>query len=293
MTAIALLIAALIQLKTQELSLLDGIVVSLITTMMITFAIASSPTRSNTQNQPSEPNGDLTTEVDPNKSFARYFTQFVFVGFWAAWCLNMWNDPIHFGQKDPNCTINSVVTITLFSREIHATDPRMRRAALALVSVGLVIAFLSLFISLEGLLGPLIKSLRKNVPAVISRRPGENGEPEDSILKFIRRSLQALALGTLIFLIVTTEKTILKNDLQKESGEWSYGQTIAVILLLQQVMDISSTYLEKKDEEKWNETKSSGSSDQQDPTMVPMQPLPSSQPQAAAAPPAPNSGATL
>ncbi|KAG9077485.1 hypothetical protein FS749_010614, partial [Ceratobasidium sp. UAMH 11750] len=237
MTAIALLIAAFIQLKTQKLSLLDGIVVSLITTMMITFAISSSPTRSNTQNQPTI--NDDSMSVDPNKSLSRFLTQFCFVAFWAAWCLLMWHDPVHFGlpQDDPGCNINSFITIMVFGREIHATDPRMQRAALALVSIGIVIAFGSLWISLEGLLGPIIKKLRSTAANMTTRDPQQVQKDEDSILRFIRRSLQALSFGTLVYLIVTTEKTIVRNDAAGSSKEWTYGQTIALILLLQQVMD--------------------------------------------------------
>ncbi|KAG8685011.1 hypothetical protein FRC12_002857 [Ceratobasidium sp. 428] len=280
MTAIALLIAAFIQLTTQDLSLLDGIVVSLITTMMITFSISSSPTRANVQKQQSEQESDEAHEVDPNASFSRFLTQIIFVGFWAGWCLNMWKDPMHFGPGSPTCAVNEQVTITLFGREIHATDPRMQHAALALVSIGFVIAFLSLFISLESLLNPVINLIRKD-DGTTRRRLDSQGRPEDRILKWVRRSLQALSLGTLIFLIVSTESTIKKNDREQSSNDWSYGQTIALILLLQQLMDVCSTYVEKKGEDKLGDSK-------QDLPMTPIPNLtttmPSPQPAAALGP---------
>jgi hypothetical protein len=47
-----------------------------------------------------------------------------------------------------------------------------------------------------------------------------------------------------------TELTIKRNDAGHQSGAWSYGQTIALILLLQQFMDFCSTLLEKRAEEK-------------------------------------------
>ncbi|KAG8745468.1 hypothetical protein FRC10_008011 [Ceratobasidium sp. 414] len=293
MTAIALIIAAFIQLRTQNLSLLDGIVVSLITTMMITFAISSSPTRSNTQHQPAA--DDDSMSMDPNKSFSRFLTQFCFVAFWAAWCLLMWHDPVHFGlHKDQwgTCDVNSIVTLMVFGREIHATDPRMQRAALALVTIGIVIAFGSLWISLEGLLGPVIKAVRNLTPNPMTRDPDQVQKEEDSILKFIRRSLQVLSLGTLIYLIAATEKTIIRNDVTGSSKAWTYGQTIALILLLQQIMDVCSTFLEKRDEEKRNES--------YDKQSLPMTPLPV-QPQTAtmampvpqpATPPAASRGTT-
>ncbi|KAG9081743.1 hypothetical protein FRC07_014426, partial [Ceratobasidium sp. 392] len=146
MTATALLIAAFIQWKTRDLSLLDGIVVSL--------------TRSNTtQSQQNPRSAESTNEVDPNKSFSRFLTQIFFIAFWAAWCLRMWQDPERFGleKTSSECNINNHIMIVVFGREIQATDPRMQRAATALVCIGLVIAVGSLFISLEDLLGPLVK----------------------------------------------------------------------------------------------------------------------------------------
>lgn len=59
-----------------------------------------------------------------------------------------------------------------------------------------------------------------------------------------------MTLGTLIYLVVSTEQTIIKNDPEKTTNDWTYGQTIAVILLLQQVMDIASTWVEKRAEKK-------------------------------------------
>ncbi|KAG9086713.1 hypothetical protein FRC06_002975 [Ceratobasidium sp. 370] len=295
MTAIALLIAAFIQLQTQDLSLLDGIVVSLITTMMITFAISSSPTRSNAQNQPTLSDDSLT--IDPNKSLSRFLTQFCFVAFWAAWCLLMWHDPVHFGLRNraPDCDVNNNVTIMVFGREIHATDPRMQRAALALVSFGIVVAFGSLWISLEGLLGPIIKKLRSTAANITTRDPQQVQKDEDSILKFIRRSLQGLSFGTLIYLIATTEKTIIRNDVTGSSKAWSYGQTIALILLLQQVMDVCSTYVEKRDEEKRNESMTPLPVQPQTtipPSPIPPSPIPPSPSPQPGAQPAANSGTT-
>ncbi|KAG9093373.1 hypothetical protein FRC07_011474 [Ceratobasidium sp. 392] len=264
MTATALLIAAFIQWRTRDLSLLDGIVVSLISTMMITFAISSSPTRSSTtQSQQNAPSADSTTEVDPNKSFSRFLTQIFFVAFWAAWCLRMWQDPERFGleKTSPECDINNRIMIVVFGREIQATDPRMQRAATALVSIGLIIAVGSLFISLEDLLSPLIKWVTSTANNANPSNDNVSNTVTGSgsrVFRFIRRSLQALSFSTLIYLITTIEQTIDRNDQKHGSNKWSYGQTIALILLLQQIMDVCSTVLEKRDEKKWRQENSSG-----------------------------------
>ncbi|QRW05831.1 hypothetical protein RhiLY_04830 [Ceratobasidium sp. AG-Ba] len=229
MTAIALIIAAIIQNQTQnpqDLSLLDAIVVSMITTMMITFAISSSPTRSAVNKAQEEANTE-SEEIDPNASFSRFLTQFAFVGLWAGWCFNLWQDPLHFGFKGvlPDCNVNENVYIVLFGQDIRATDERLRTAALVFISFGTLFAFGSLWISLETLLGPFVRLLRRGVDAT-TRDPNEPA-PEDIIMTFIRRGLQALSFATLIFLIVETEMTIKRNDTEHSSNDWSYGQTIA------------------------------------------------------------------
>lgn len=106
----------------------------------------------------------------------RYVMQFVFVGFWAGWCLYMWRDPVHFGLfgNQYNCTTNTQVTIVIFGREIQATDPRMRNAAIALVVSGLVIAVGSLFMSLKTFLHPVLRLFDKTRP-----EPKDVNEHED------------------------------------------------------------------------------------------------------------------
>ncbi|QRV76933.1 transmembrane protein [Ceratobasidium sp. AG-Ba] len=225
MTAIALIIAAIIQNKTQnpqDLSLLDAIVVSMITTMMITFAISSSPTRS-AVNKAQEEAHTESEEIDPNASFSRFLTQFAFVGLWAGWCFNLWQDPLHFGFKGvlPNCNVNENVYIVLFGQDIRATDERLRTAALVFISFGTLFAFGSLWISLETLLGPFVRLLRRGLDAATTRDPNKP-PPEDIIMTCIRRGLQALSFATLIFLIVETEMTIKRNDTEHSSDQWSY-----------------------------------------------------------------------
>ncbi|KAH7330601.1 hypothetical protein B0J17DRAFT_157474 [Rhizoctonia solani] len=84
MTALALLIASFIELTTnKEISLLDGLVVSFITTMMITYAIASysrtPPTTSG--------GGERSESADEKRSITRWLMQFCFVIFWGRGAL--------------------------------------------------------------------------------------------------------------------------------------------------------------------------------------------------------------
>ncbi|CAE6479538.1 unnamed protein product [Rhizoctonia solani] len=257
MTALALIIASFIELKTQTLSLLDGLVVSFITTMMITFAIASY-SRIPASTSESE---ERDKSADEKRSSTRWFMQFCFVVFWGAWCFNMWRDPAHFGLKDDaaNCDTNYRITIQMF-KQVHPTDSTVRNAALALVAVGFSIALLSLFITLEQFVEPIFWAIkkfkeRKNNPTlngdgeVTQETPLDKGfvKYEDSrALQAIHVVFQALAVGTFIFLIYMTEQTISQNDGDGETRDWSYGQTIALILLLQQIMQLFSTFIEQR-----------------------------------------------
>ncbi|CAE7108332.1 unnamed protein product [Rhizoctonia solani] len=245
MTALALLIASFIELTTQTLSLLDGLVVSFITTMMITFAIASysrlpAPGDASQENKP----GDESADEKP--SYTRWFMQCCFVVFWAAWCINMWRDPAHFGLKDEaaDCDTNRKITIQLFT-QVHATDSNVRSAALALVAIGFSIALLSLFLTLEQFLLPLfwIIGKEKQVTARSIRQEYEN----KPVLQTVHFIFQAIAVGTFIFLIYATEKTISQNDVDGTTKDWTYGQTIALILLLQQIMQLFSTHVEERE----------------------------------------------
>ncbi|KAJ1310694.1 hypothetical protein OPQ81_009220 [Rhizoctonia solani] len=248
MTALALLIASFIELTTQSLSLLDGIVVSFTTTMMITFAIASY-SRLPDSNEPITVNGDIQTKsVDSQKSFSRWIMQCCFVVFWGAWCFNMWRDPAHFGLKGDavNCDTNYKVIIQLFG-QVHATDPHVRNAALALVAIGFAVAFLSLFMTLEQFVSPFVWIIRKIKGKKEPIRGIFTKYDDDPTLQSLHVFFQAITIGTFIFLIYATEKTIKLNDTDGQTRDWSYGQTIALILLLQQIMDLFSTFIEERE----------------------------------------------
>ncbi|EUC65688.1 transmembrane protein, putative [Rhizoctonia solani AG-3 Rhs1AP] len=245
MTALALLIASFIELTTQTLNLLDAIVVSFITTMMITFAIASyarlpAPGGEDQDAKPGE------QSADEKSSLTRWFMQFCFVIFWGAWCFNMWRDPAHFGLKDTAaaCDTNYNIKIQLFT-QVHATDPNVRIAALTLVAIGFAIAVLSLFVTLEQFLLPIfwLMGRDKDSTAREIRKKYEN----NPVLQSVHLVFQTMAVGTFIFLIYAAEKTIALNDVDGTTRDWTYGQTIALILLLQQIMQLFSTHIEQRE----------------------------------------------
>lgn len=99
---------------------------------------------------------------------------------------------------------------------------------------------------------------------------------ENLVLQNIHYFLQTVAIVTLIYLVAATEKTIDNNDVAKQADNWSYGQTIALILLLQQVMDVFSTFVDKmedKEEEEEKAKQQRGDGGQQQVTSLPMDTL--------------------
>ncbi|CCO37557.1 Pc16g04440 [Rhizoctonia solani AG-1 IB] len=286
MTATALLIASFIELTTQKLSLLDGLVVSLITTMMITYAGVSCSVGSlestNKGNRGLEPIGSPT----------RWFMQLCFIVFWGAWGFHTWRDPAHFGLKGDavNCETNYNVTLQLFT-EVRPTDPRVRAAALSLISIGFVLAILSLLFTLGDCLVAMLW-LFNQCGKRCGKRNGKNGDNGEigsgrdsekdgenqeikarrmtihiyvhTLLQGIHAFLQAIAIATHVFLIYAIEQTIKKNDVDGTTRDWSYGQTIALILLLPPFMDLCSTYIEsreKKEEEEEEELQANANGD--------------------------------
>ncbi|CAE6498279.1 unnamed protein product [Rhizoctonia solani] len=300
MIATGLLVASLIQWKTQELGLLDAIVVSFMTSMMTIFIVVSGTSReeakavqpnqtdtgstlANTpsadpqppsasppnQAAPSNPqptaaqsaaSAPSPTSLRPWRSNTQRFILFCFVNLWGGFCFNLWSDPTHFGLKGAkaNCTTNNDVTIWVFGVEIQAVNPGIRIAALVLVSVLYFVALCSLFFTLENVLDPAIRMIRL-ICDYLTPEPlkGGNATPrtvtprslhEDPVINSIHYLLHLFAFGTLLYLLVSTEMTIRKNDEKGATMEWSYGQIIALILLLQQLMDICSTIVEVKEE---------------------------------------------
>ncbi|CAE6530075.1 unnamed protein product [Rhizoctonia solani] len=314
MIATGLLVASLIQWKTHDLSILDAVVVSLVTSMMIIFIVVSGTTReaakstasqpnqnqsgqdqpsqdqsnqnsaqantpnANSQapstspptqtNQPTPPNTQPTTEqpatpesktLQPRKSITQRFILFCFVNLWGGFCFNLWSDPVHFGLKaekvKSNCT-NDEIAVWLFGVEVQAINPELRIAALVLVSVLYFVALCSIFFTLENVLEPAIKMLRF-IGSLFTAESPKSGSAtpqptasrslhEDPVINRVHYLLHIFAFGTLSYLLVSTEMTIHRNGGTKMV--WSYGQVIALILLLQQLMDVCSTIVEAREE---------------------------------------------
>ncbi|KAG8733421.1 hypothetical protein FRC11_006380 [Ceratobasidium sp. 423] len=196
---------------------------------------------------------DPEPSYKPRTSNTQWFIRFCFVNLWGGWCFNLWNDPAHFGLEGPraNCTTNYDVIIWVFGQEVQAVSSGMRIVALVLVSILYFVAICSLFFTLEDILVPVVEVARSispksnTTPRVVT--PGSLHN--DPVVNRIHYLLHLFAFGILLYLLISVEMTIRKNDKEGAMMQWSYGQIIALILLLQQFMDLCSRYVEGREEQ--------------------------------------------
>ena len=75
--------------------------------------------------------------------------------------------------------------------------------------------------------------------------PGDDSDSdsddEDLDLSFFRTLVFAFSgLGSWIYLVITTETILLRNDVAMQSNTWSFGQTVATVLVLLPIIDFLS-----------------------------------------------------
>ncbi|KDQ50407.1 hypothetical protein JAAARDRAFT_584350 [Jaapia argillacea MUCL 33604] len=116
--------------------------------------------------------------------------------------------------------VNTTVKFVVAGKSVLVTNRSLRIFALTFSSVLLFVAFLAS----AGL--PLLSTLR-----VLQRRD------EVDIITW-RFWVMCCQLGGAIYMIVTTEQVLSRNNLQHQTHQWSFGQTLALIMLIQPLSDI-------------------------------------------------------
>ncbi|KDR66603.1 hypothetical protein GALMADRAFT_259120 [Galerina marginata CBS 339.88] len=153
----------------------------------------------------------------------------IYLVFFSTFGILVWSNRSNLLGNPGDCPAKFV----LFGRNIAPSSKGMRVVAL-IISVG-------------SLLGPIsIVELAKVL---------NDGEPittntEESMLVSVRKTTfkdliwGALAvtpgLGLWIYYTVTTEMILLRNGIDKQTQVWSFGQTVAIILLLPQFLEFFS-----------------------------------------------------
>ncbi|KAG9096715.1 hypothetical protein FRC06_008406 [Ceratobasidium sp. 370] len=248
----SLIAASIAQWKHGGLSLFDGIISTMLTTLMGIFV---------TVNYRYIRSLGLSIQV----------ASLLFTSFWCYWGLQVWSHPSTFGLQpappaepsitstllpatlssrllDPsiaNCTANDDTVFVVLGRSISATNHGLRIWALIVFSVWGLLTLVAAFDVLGDLYlyakfgGQDVKIARVE-QTVNEELFGEdiglgNGGGGKTRVAF----MGGWGLILLIYMIVTTEQIVQRNPSVHDGlSEWTFGQTLGVIMLGQQLMDI-------------------------------------------------------
>ncbi|CAE6485788.1 unnamed protein product [Rhizoctonia solani] len=252
-----MLVKSLDSLRTQQFGLLDGLVVSFVTTMVLSFCIATHPRL--IWDDPHVATARIATRI-----FA-LFLRLQFIGVWGGWCFLMWHDPVQFALKGDaaitGCIPNLEVILTIpLSKRMHAVSAGARVLALSLVLTLLFIALCSWLLHVNHLFPFRPVS---NLPA-LGLRVGETwshlGSPpsdlaaavrllttrlassRNTVYSIIKRLPQLTAIATVILLIYMTEQTICQSDTNNNAVWGWYGVAQLGLLLFLIVHLATSTW---------------------------------------------------
>ncbi|CAE6446244.1 unnamed protein product [Rhizoctonia solani] len=225
----SLMIAALIELKTQELSLFDALIVTMLTTIMTAFVTVNGPYI-------------RTLGLSINIS------SFLFTTFWVYWGLQVWNDPRTFGIPDgeDGCTASSDTVFVVFGHNVSVTNSGLRGFAMFIFAIGSISALSALWQCITWSVRYMVGSARtakENAAARFAKelrnRKTRSGGRGQHMTRFG-------GMVGLIYMIVTTEQIVKHNpDVSRQVNGWSYSQTIALIMLGQQIMDCITYFKEE------------------------------------------------
>ncbi|CAE6351610.1 unnamed protein product [Rhizoctonia solani] len=222
----SLMIAALIQWKTQGLSLFDALVVTMLTTFMTAFVT-------------------INERYIRTLGLSINISSFLFTTFWVYWGLQVWNDPRTFGIPEgrEGCTASTDTVFVIFSHNISVTNGGLRGFAMFMFAMGSISALSALWRCITWSARYLVGSAKaaKDAAAeqfareLVNRKNNSGGEAKH-ITPF------GGIIG-MIYMIVTTEQIVKHNaNVSNQVNTWTYSQTIALIMLGQQIMDCMTYY---------------------------------------------------
>ena len=132
----------------------------------------------------------------------------------------------------PNNACNSQVVYVLMFANVHITSPAVRWTFAAILAIALVGGLVSLLSMTRLFFNPRIPQVTGSV------------DDEDPLRSFF--GLMGSIFGSSYF-IVMLELTIKRNNLGPGSGTWTFGQVLAMSLLLGPIVELGSLLLGKGD----------------------------------------------
>ncbi|KAJ1307810.1 hypothetical protein OPQ81_001892 [Rhizoctonia solani] len=213
-TSTSLMIASLIEWKRQSLSLFDALLVTMLTTMMTAFVTVNGPYI-------------RTFGLSINIS------SFLFTTFWCYWGIQVWQDPSTFGipPNGENCTASAKTIFVVLGRSVSVTNSVIRGFALSMFAISTITALASLCYSTTWLAKYVIcgSATSKDQAALrYSKKLRLTGK---------QRMSRYGGLGGIIYLIISIEQMVDRNNVEDQLRDWTYSQVIALIMLGQQLMD--------------------------------------------------------
>ncbi|CCO32439.1 hypothetical protein BN14_06499 [Rhizoctonia solani AG-1 IB] len=231
----SLIIASLIEMKTHGLSLFDALIVTMLTTIMTAFVTVNSQLRMYT------PLNHIPLAYLPqmqNLGLSISISSFLFTSFWCYWGLQVWHNPSTFGipSDKENCTASTGTVFVVFGHNVSVTNSGLRGFALSMFAISLIGALASLYYSI-GWLGDYV---------IIGPKAAKDKAARGYVEQLTRKVMSRFGgLAGMIYMIVTTEQIVDRNNVRDELKDWTYSQTIALILLGQQLLDCGSYWKEE------------------------------------------------
>ncbi|KAG9105577.1 hypothetical protein FRC07_009168 [Ceratobasidium sp. 392] len=226
----SLIIASLIAWKTNGLSLFDGLIVTMLTTIMTAFVTV---------------NGPYIRTLGLSINLA----SLVFTTFWCYWGLQIWSDPWNFGLPpgQEGCAANQKTVFVVFGHTVGATSRGLRGFAIFIFAVGAISALSALWKSFAWTLRYLFgdpQIAKDNAATRYAKEIRRKNRGKSSANRAQHITRYGGMVG-MIYMIVTTEQIVRRNPGVKDDlDKWTYGQTIALIMLGQQLMDCFSYFKE-------------------------------------------------
>ncbi|CAE6425058.1 unnamed protein product, partial [Rhizoctonia solani] len=124
----SLMIAALIQWKTQGLSLFDALIVTMLTTFMTAFVT-------------------INERYIRTLGLSINISSFLFTTFWVYWGLQVWNDPRTFGIPlgREGCTASTDTVFVIVGHNLSVTNSGLRGFAMFIFAMGSISALSALW----------------------------------------------------------------------------------------------------------------------------------------------------
>ncbi|CAE6423698.1 unnamed protein product [Rhizoctonia solani] len=237
----SLIIASLIQWKTQGLSLFDALIVTMLTSIMTAFVTVNGPYI-------------RTLGLSINIS------SFLFTTFWVYWGLQVWNDPRTFGipEGEEGCTASIDTVFVVFGHNVSVTNSGLRGFVMFIFAIGSISALSALWQCITWSVRYGVgsaKTAKENAAARFAKelrhRKTRSGGRGQHMTRFG-------GMVGLIYMIVTTEQIVKHNpDVSSQVNDWTYSQTIALIMLGQQLMDCITYFREEAEYRRSQRTQAS------------------------------------